>query len=646
MENVTNREAKPNRNTRNISNSKPNTTKTNNKQQSNTQKSVQRTSKPLNTNKTTNSQNKVSSPANKSNSKTVTTSDKTAENKTVNKKPYNKNYKPRYQKNGRLKVISLGGLQEIGKNITVFEYENEIVLIDCGIAFPQDNMLGVDLVTPDFTYLIKNKDKIKGLLLTHGHEDHIGSIPYLLKNLNVKIYGTKLTLGLVSNKLKEHNLVADMTTVQAGDKVKLGKFEAEFINVNHSIVDACAICLRTPIGNILHSGDFKIDYTPIDNKTIDLARFAEIGREGVLLFLCESTNVESEGFTMSERTVGKMFNNVFENSDKQRIMVATFSSNIHRVQQIVNFAVKHNRKIAVIGRSMVNNIKTATELGYLEIPDNVLIEINEIKKYEDERIVIITTGSQGEPMAALSRMASSEHKQIEIKPSDKIIFSSSPIPGNEKTVSTVVNALIRKGAEVIYESKMDVHVSGHAKQEELKLLHTLVKPKYFMPVHGEYRHLKRHKDLATSLGTPKDNSFVMNIGDILEIDNKGARVTGTVPSGQVLIDGLGIGDVGNIVLRDRKHLSEDGLIVVVVGVQRSTGDFVAGPDIISRGFVYVRESEELLDECKNVVQSALEQCAGTNDWSQIKSSIRDSLKDYLWHKTKRSPMILPVLMEC
>ncbi len=558
----------------------------------------------------------------------------------------NKNHRPKKPKTGKLKVASLGGLQEIGKNITLFEYEDEIVLIDCGIAFPSDNMLGVDLVTPDFSYLVKNQEKVKGLLLTHGHEDHIGSIPYLLKNFNVPIYGTKLTLGLVENKLKEHNLVAELNIVEAGDKVKLGNFNAEFIHVNHSIVDACAICLNTPLGNIVHSGDFKVDYTPIDNKIIDLARFAELGREGVLLFLCESTNVESEGFTMSERTVGKLFNNVFENSENQRIMVATFSSNIHRVQQIINFAVKHNRKVAIMGRSMVNNIKTSKELGYLEIPENVLIEVSEMKKYEDDRLVLITTGSQGEPMAALSRMAASEHKQVEIKPSDKIIISASPIPGNEKTVSKVINGLMRKGAEVIYEGKMDVHVSGHAKQEELKLLHTLVKPKYFMPVHGEYRHLKRHRDLAETLGIPKENSFIMNIGDILEIDSNSAKIAGTVPSGQVLIDGLGIGDVGNIVLRDRKHLSEDGLMVVVVGVQKHSGDFVSGPDIISRGFVYVRESEELLDECRSVVREALERCEGKNDWTLIKSTIRDSLKDFLWQKTKRSPMILPVLMEC
>ncbi len=564
--------------------------------------------------------------------------------------PKNKNNKPKKPRTngtpkGKLKVASLGGLQEIGKNITLFEYENEIVLIDCGIAFPNDNMLGIDLVTPDFTYLIKNQDKVKALFLTHGHEDHIGSIPYLLKNFNVPIYGTKLTLGLVENKLREHNLVAELNIVQAGDRVKVGNFEAEFIHVNHSIVDACAICLRTPAGNILHSGDFKVDYTPIDGKIMDLTRFAEIGKEGVLLFLCESTNIESEGFTMSEKTVGKLFSNIFENSEKQRIMVATFSSNIHRIQQIINFAVKHNRKIAVMGRSMINNIKTSKELGYLDLPDNVLIEINELKRYEDERVVIITTGSQGEPMAALSRMAASEHRQVEIKPSDKIIISATPIPGNEKTVSKVVNDLMKKGAEVIYEGKMDIHVSGHAKQEEIKLIHTLVKPKYFIPVHGEYRHLKRHRDLFEAIGGDKNNAFIMNIGEVLEIDEKGAKLNGTVPSGQILIDGLGIGDVGNIVLRDRKHLSEDGLMVVVVGVQKHTGDFTSGPDIISRGFVYVRESEALLDECRQVVVDALEQCEGKNDWALIKSSIRDSLKDFLWQKTKRSPMILPVLME-
>ncbi len=562
------------------------------------------------------------------------------QNKPRNTKPKNN------KKLGKIKVACLGGLQEIGKNITMFEYENEIVLIDCGIAFPQDNMLGIDLVTPDFSYLVKNQDKVKALFLTHGHEDHIGSIPYLLKNFNVPIYGTKLTLGLVENKLKEHNIVAEMNVVEAGDRVKKGAFEAEFINVNHSIVDACAICLRTPAGNILHSGDFKIDFTPIDGKIINLTRFAEIGREGVLLFLCESTNVESEGYTMSESVVGKLFSNIFENSEKQRIMVATFSSNIHRVQQIINYAVKHNRKVALMGRSMLNNIRTSKELGYLEIPDNVLIEINEMKKYEDDQLVIITTGSQGEPMAALSRMAASEHRQVEIKPSDKIIISATPIPGNEKTVSKVVNDLMKKGAEVIYEGKLDIHVSGHAKQEELKVLHSLVKPKYFMPVHGEYRHLKRHRDLAISLGMQKENIFVMNIGDVLEVESEKAKITGTVPSGQILIDGLGIGDVGNIVLRDRKHLSEDGLMVVVVGVQKNSGIFVSGPDIISRGFVYVRESEELLDECRQVVQDALDRCEGSTDWSFIKSSIRDSLKDFLWQKTKRSPMILPVLMEC
>ncbi len=546
---------------------------------------------------------------------------------------------------GKLRIASLGGLQEIGKNITMFEYGNEIILIDCGVAFPQDSMLGIDLVTPDFTYLIKNKDKVKGLFLTHGHEDHIGSIPYLLKNFTVPIYGTNLTIGLVTNKIKEHNLKAELNVVKAGDTVKVGQFGIEFIHVNHSIVDACAIAITTPVGVVVHSGDFKVDYTPIDGKIIDLQRFAELGKKGVQLFLCESTNVEAEGYTMSEKNVGEIFASIFDNSESQRIMVATFSSNIHRIQQILNFAIKHNRKVAIMGRSMVNNIRTASELGYINIPDGVFIENHEIKKYSDDKLVIITTGSQGEPMAALSRMASSEHRQVEIKPGDKVVISASPIPGNEKTVSKVINELMKKGAEVIYEGKMDIHVSGHGKKEEIKLLHALLKPKFFMPVHGEYRHLKLHKDLAVSMGMKKDNVFVMNIGDVLELDRKTAKINGTIPAGQVLIDGLGIGDVGNIVLRDRKHLSEDGLMVVVVGVQKDTGMFTAGPDIISRGFVYVRESEELMDGAREVVKNALEKCEGKNDWTMIKSTIRDTLKDFLWQKTKRSPMILPVIIE-
>ncbi len=556
----------------------------------------------------------------------------------------NNQVKKKYVK-GKLKVASLGGLQEIGKNITMFEYGNEIILVDCGVAFPQDTMLGIDLVTPDFSYLIKNKDKVKGLFLTHGHEDHIGSIPYLLKNFTVPIYGTNLTIGLVTNKIKEHNLKTELNVVKAGDKVTAGLFTVEFIHVNHSIVDACALAITTPVGVVVHSGDFKVDYTPIDGKIIDLQRFAELGKKGVQLFLCESTNVEAEGYTMSEKNVGEIFQSIFENSEKQRIMVATFSSNIHRIQQILNFAIKHNRKVAIMGRSMVNNIKTASELGYINIPDGVFIENHEIKRYPDEKLVIITTGSQGEPMAALSRMASSEHRQVEIKPGDKVVISASPIPGNEKTVSKVINELMKKGAEVIYEGKMDIHVSGHGKKEEIKLLHALLKPKFFMPVHGEYRHLKLHKDLAVSMGMNKENVFVMNVGDVLELDRKTAKVNGVIPSGQILIDGLGIGDVGNIVLRDRKHLSEDGLMVVVVGVQKDSGIFTAGPDIISRGFVYVRESEELMDGAREVVKNALEKCEGKNDWTLIKSTIRDTLKDFLWQKTKRSPMILPVIIE-
>ncbi len=549
-------------------------------------------------------------------------------------------------KKNKLKVIPLGGIHEIGKNITLFEYNDEIVIVDCGVAFPSEDMLGIDLVTPNFNYLIKNKDKIKGLFLTHGHEDHIGSIPYLLKSINIPIYGTKLTLGLIENKLREHGLKGDLNIVKAGDKVKASNiFEVEFIRVNHSIVDACAIAIKTPVGMIVHSGDFKIDFTPIEGEPIDLQRFAEIGKKGVLLFLCESTNVESKGYTMSEQNVSEVFRNIFNSGENQRIMVATFSSNIHRIQQLVNFAVSHNRKVAVIGRSMINNIRTAKHLGYLDIPDGVIIDIKEIKKYNDNQVVIITTGSQGEPMAALSRMAMSEHRQIEIKPGDKIVISATPIPGNEKTVSKVINELMKKGAEVIYEADMDIHVSGHAKREELKVLHSLVKPKYFMPVHGEYRHLKLHKDLAISLGMDKENIFVANLGDVLELDKKSAKIAGAVPSGQVLIDGLGVGDVGNIVLRDRKHLSEGGLMIVIVAIDKATGEFVGGPDIISRGFVYVRVSEDLMINAKKVVSEALESCEGVKDWAIIKNNIRDSLKDFLWQQTNRSPMILPVIID-
>ncbi len=552
-------------------------------------------------------------------------------------------------KKSKLRIFSLGGLGEIGKNITCFEYGNDIIAVDCGVAFPTDDMLGVDLVIPDFTYLIKNREKIRGLLLTHGHEDHIGAIPYLLRDLSVDIYATKLTLGLLDNKLREHNLssAAEKICVVAGEKVKLGVFEIEFISVTHSIADAVALAIKTPVGTVIHSGDFKVDYTPIFGESINLQRFAELGRQGVLLFLCESTNVESKGYTLSEKNIGAIFEEIFDESVDQRIMVATFSSNIHRIQQIVNSAVKHKRKIAVMGRSMVNSVKTASELGYLNIPDRIMIEVNEIKNYKDSDIVIITTGSQGEPMAALSRMSTSEHRQVEIKPGDKIIISASPIPGNEKTVSKVINELLKKGADVIYEGIYDIHVSGHAKQEEIKLLHALIKPKFLMPIHGEYKHLKAHKDLAMSLGLPKDNIFIMGLGDVLEVTDKSARLNGTVQAGQVLVDGLGIGDVGNIVLRDRKHLSQDGLMIVVVSLEKELGFVVSGPDIISRGFVYVRESEDLMVEAKEVVRAALMKCEEKNnyEWSYIKNLIRDTLREFLWEKTKRSPMILPIIME-
>ncbi len=552
-------------------------------------------------------------------------------------------------KKSKLRVFSLGGLQEIGKNITVFEYNQDIIIVDCGVAFPEDSMLGIDLVIPDVTYLTRNLDKIRGIVLTHGHEDHIGALPYILRDINVPVYGTKLTLGLLENKLKEHDLMNKVTCecVVAGQSIKLGQFKVEFIRTNHSIADSVAMAITTPVGVVVHSGDFKVDYTPIQGEMIDLQRFAELGREGVLLFLCESTNVERKGYTMSESTVGVIFEEIFEETPSNRILVATFSSNIHRIQQIINSASKHSRKVAVVGRSMANAVRTASELGYLDIPENIIIDVTEIKNYSDSELVIITTGSQGEPMAALSRMASSEHRQVEIRPGDKVIISASPIPGNEKTVSKVINELFKKGADVIYEGIMDTHVSGHACQEELKLLHALLKPKYFFPVHGEYRHLKQHKELAISMGMPKENIFVLAIGEVLEISKDGARTAGTVPCGQVLVDGLGVGDVGNIVLRDRKHLSQDGLMIVVITMEKESGLIIAGPDIISRGFVYVRESENLMEEARGVVRDALTRCEEKHitEWSYMKGLVKDTLKDFLWSKTKRSPMILPIIME-
>ncbi len=549
----------------------------------------------------------------------------------------------------KLKVIALGGLEEIGKNMTVLEYGNDIIIIDCGLAFPEDDMLGVDLVIPDITYLAKNVEKIRGIVLTHGHEDHIGALPYILKQLKVPVFGTLLTLGLLENKLREHKMLEKTTlhTVVPGEKVKLGEMSVEFIHTNHSIADAVALAIQTPVGMVIHTGDFKVDYTPIDGEIIDLQRFAELGGKGVLLLMSDSTNAERKGFTMSEKNVGKVFERVFEETPKNRIMVATFSSNIHRIQQIINAAYMYGRKVAILGRSMVNAVKTASELDYLWVPPRTLIDISEIKNYRDEQLVIITTGSQGENMSALSRIANSEHKQISIKPDDKIIISASAIPGNEKNVIRVVNELLKKGANVIYGGIEDIHVSGHARQEELKLMLALTKPKFFMPVHGEYMHLSCHRDLAISMGMDKKDIFVMKLGEVLELSRTDAKVTGTVPAGQVMVDGLGVGDVGNIVLRDRKHLSEDGLMVVVVSMETETGQIVAGPDIISRGFVYVRESEGLMEGAKEVVLKALQECEEKNitSWNYIKNVIKDTLKNYIWQKTKRSPMILPIIME-
>ena len=549
----------------------------------------------------------------------------------------------------RLKVIALGGLEEIGKNMTVLEYGNDIIIIDCGLAFPEDDMLGIDLVIPDITYLAKNVEKIRGIVLTHGHEDHIGALPYVLKQLKVPVFGTLLTLGLLENKLREHKMLDKTTlhTVVPGEKVKLGEMVVEFIHTNHSIADSVALAIQTPVGMVIHTGDFKVDYTPIDGDIIDLQRFAELGSQGVLLLMSDSTNAERKGFTMSEKNVGKVFERIFEETPRNRIMVATFSSNIHRIQQIINAAYMYGRKVAIIGRSMVNAVKTASELDYLWVPPRTLIDINEIKNYRDEQLVIITTGSQGETMSALSRIANSEHKQVSVKPDDKIIISASAIPGNEKNVIRVVNELLKKGADVVYGGIEDIHVSGHARQEELKLMLALTKPKFFMPVHGEYMHLSSHRDLAISMGMDKKNIFVNKLGDVLELSKNAAKVTGTVPTGQVMVDGLGVGDVGNIVLRDRKHLSEDGLMVVVVSMEEETGQIVAGPDIISRGFVYVRESEGLMDGAREVVVKALQECEEKNitSWNYIKNLIKDTLKNYIWQKTKRSPMILPIILE-
>ena len=547
-----------------------------------------------------------------------------------------------------LKIIPLGGLQEIGKNITVFEYGDDIVIVDCGLAFPEDDMLGIDLVIPDFTYLEKNQEKIRGLVITHGHEDHIGAIPYLLQKINVPIYATKLTAGLISHKLEEHKLLKStkLKIVNQGQTITLGKIRVEFIRSCHSIPDAVALAIHTPAGTVVHTGDFKIDYTPIDDERMDFGRLAELGNKGVLALMSDSTNSERKGYTMSESTVGEVFDKLFFNCTK-RIVVATFASNVHRVQQIVNSAVANNRKIAVCGRSMINMISTAMELGYINVPENVFIDIDMIKNYTDEQLVIITTGSQGETMSALTRMAAGEHKKVTITSNDLVIISANPIPGNEKYVAKVIDDLMKIGAEVVYSSLEAIHVSGHACQEEQKLMLSLVRPKYFIPVHGEYRQLIAHSETAKKVGIKPENIFLTTNGRILELNEDEAALTGTVPFGKVMVDGLGVGDVGNIVLRDRQHLSQDGLIIVVMSMDSATGEIVAGPDVISRGFVYVRESENLMEDVKKMLREEVRKLEehGVRDWSTIKSRLKDSLRDYIFAKTKRNPMILPIIME-
>jgi len=546
----------------------------------------------------------------------------------------------------KLKVIPLGGLEQIGMNITAFEYEDSIIVVDCGLAFPADDMLGIDLVIPDITYLKDKVDKVKGFVITHGHEDHIGALPYILKELNAPVYATRLTMGIIENKLKEHSLLktTKRKVVKFGQSINLGQFRVEFIKTNHSIVDAAALAIYSPAGTVVHTGDFKVDYTPVYGDAIDLQRFAEIGKKGVLALMCDSTNAERPGFTQSERTVGKTFDTLFEEHKSSRIFVATFASNVDRVQQIINTAYKFGRKVVVEGRSMVSIIETASNLGCISIPDNTLIEIDQLKNYPDEKQVIITTGSQGESMAALSRMASNMHRKITIGHGDTVIFSSSPIPGNEKAVTKVINELLRKGADVIFQ---DTHVSGHACQEEIKLIYTLVRPKYAVPVHGEYKHLKAQAKIAQSLGIEKENTFILSSGDVLELSEEGAQITGKVPVGGILVDGLGVGDVGNVVLRDRQHLAEDGIIIVVMSLDGYTGQLVAGPDIVTRGFVYVRESDELMEEARVVVDEAINNCIerGISDWGKLKNTTKDALGDYVWRKTKRRPMILPIIME-
>ncbi|ABS41350.1 MULTISPECIES: ribonuclease J [Clostridium] len=547
-----------------------------------------------------------------------------------------------------VKVIPLGGLGEIGKNITAFEYGNEIVIIDCGISFPDEEMYGVDLVIPDITYLLNNKDKVKAIFLTHGHEDHIGSLPYILQQLNRPVYGTALTLGIVENKLKEHNMLSDceLNKVEAGDIVELKNLKIEFIRNTHSIADSCSIAIHTPVGVILHTGDFKIDYTPIDGLVMDFHRIAELGKKGVLLLMADSTNVQRKGHTISEKSIGETLTKIFSNA-KGRVIVATFASNIHRMQQIIDASIEYGRKVAFSGRSMENISKVAMDLGYLHIPETYLITVDEMKNYPNEQITIITTGSQGEPMAALARIAYSNHRKIAIEPKDLFIISASPIPGNEKLISRVINELFKKGADVIYEALEEVHVSGHAYEEELKLIHTLVHPKYFMPVHGEYRHLKRHVDLAMELGMERENIFSLETGQVLEISHEEAKVSGKVRTGSIFVDGIGVGDVGNIVLRDRRYLAQDGMLTIVVTLEKESYSVIAGPDVITRGFIYVKESEDLINEVKGIVKKELENCLENKiiEWYVLKSNIKKSVEKYLYEKTKRRPIVLPIIME-
>jgi len=545
-----------------------------------------------------------------------------------------------------LKIIPLGGLEQIGMNITAFEYEDSIIVVDCGLSFPADDMLGIDLVIPDVTYLKENLDKVKGFVITHGHEDHIGALAYVLRDVNVPIYATRLTMGIIENKLKEHNLLktTKRKVVKFGQSINLGEFRVEFIKTNHSIVDAAALAIYSPAGVVVHTGDFKVDYTPVFGDAIDLQRFAELGKKGVLALMCDSTNAERPGFTASEKTVGRTFDTLFEEHKNTRIFVATFASNVDRVQQIINTAYKFGRKVAVEGRSMVNIIETARNLECIQIPENTLVELDQMKNYPQEQQVIICTGSQGESMAALSRMANGMHRKLTIGAGDTVIFSSSPIPGNEKSITKIINELLRKGADVIFQ---DAHVSGHACQEEIKLLYTLIHPKYSIPVHGEYKHLKAQAKIAQSLGMDKEDIFILSSGDVLELTEEEAKITGKVPVGAILVDGLGVGDVGNVVLRDRQHLAEDGIMIVVMCLDRVYGELAAGPDIVSRGFVYVRESDELIDEARQIVDDALQACLdkGITDWGKLKSTTKDVLSDYVWKKTKRRPMILPIIME-